>query len=1801
MRRMPSRFGLLSVILIALNVVGLFWIRDALLHAHRPRFRVLAASPARQVDDADRFELRFDAPVARPSEIGERPARALFEIEPEPAGHWRWAEADRLEYLLENRLPLGREYVIRPAAHLEAETGRILVGTSEFRFRTSALELRSCEVRSSDHVYVRLELRFNQLVDPVALLRHLEVYDGGDISGANVRHHKGKIEIHSLTQAPALDIVVRVNRPQSHRLVVKVLRDLTGHGAHLGLVETSVQTLDVLRDFRLENAYVPTPGADDAVEVRLQFSAFFSEKVDPPTVEVRPQVADLRVRRSGSELCLTGAFQCGARYTAIVDRNAVSADGRPLGREQTIAFNIPDRAPTVDLAVRHGILMPTGNLSLDLRLVNVAALGLEAWRLYENNLVAHLQGNARDETSRQVMHRTIALGLQRNVPSTVAIDLRQLLGEVPTGVYALTARARNRHWARDDAVVAVTDIALTTKRERDGYLVWATSLATAAPIANATISALTYTNQVIATATTAADGVARLRVPKNSADDHVWLIAARLAEDLSFIQPDRRPWVSDAVEQSGRSSPTAYDVALFTERGVYRPGDVIHLSGIVREPDGALPPALPLTIRVLRPDGKAAHELPVDARPDQQGFFTIAIPTTTDSRTGPYRFVASVRGAEAALGETSALVEAFVTVRIELDAAMSQEKYCYGEGPPTLAVAGRYLFGQPAADLQLAVPGTYAWRRYESRRFPEYQFDDATRCAHGQLTTIETRLDKDGAATVALSLPPQLAAGVWQASLTATVTEAGGRSVSRHCVTTIDTAEYHIGLRIPKHTFAPVGLPIDIPWVVVTSNDAPAESTKLAFELTRVEFESVLEEVQRKLKWKSVERLVPIQEFEFAQSASGSISIACPSAGYYRLTAVEQRTGQRARVEFYAASQSHDIQSFSLAEPERLEILCDQERYRPGELANIVVRAPSAGTMLLTIESDHVVEHRVVTMTTNTATVCMPVDTALRGSAFISATVVRAVDPKQGSWLPHRSRGMARLRIDHSDARPELVIRAPSRVEPGARIRVEVEAPAAKSSTRAAVVQLWAVDEGILLTTDYRTPDPGAHFFAPRKSEIASADLFSELLPDHLRPESMARIGADRGAAETLRRGTGNDRQRRESAVIWCELATLDAEGCAAFDLELPNMTGRLRVMAVFVDQDTYASAEHDVTLSAPLLVEASWPRYLVTGDSFQAPVKLFNSTDSVLEAELEFDFTGPLEIKVPTSARRVRVAPNEPAVVWLDARAVGIGPATVRVRAVAEANATHPEFVAVAETDLPVRSAAVLHSEVELLRLRAGESRRFAASSAFLPAGSGRVTLSISTEPQVELLPAITQLLDYPYGCLEQTTSRLLAILHAPKLLDRALPGDARVDSAGKKIESGIDRLWSMQTRDGGLGYWPGDNNSHLWGTAYAAEFLARASHEQFTIEPRFLDDLLKYLKLELDRRNDNDADVVDANLRAHLCYVLAAFDMPPVAWLERLAEQVAELDIAGRAHLAGAFAASGRADRAIAILPTGTINTVVGTTTSGRITSQVQQEAALLHVLLDIDVQHVWIPRLVERLYAARKNGWWGTTLATATAMAALARYQLSTPRIASEFTGEVVARGGRTERFDHRAAAHLGFDFNDLPLELKSAGSGTLYVVAAIEGDGTPELAAPFDRNFAVRRHWRARNGAVIDPGKLRIGDLVDVEIEVKATARPDLRGVDNIAIVDLLPAGLEVVNPRLASSGMATHSVARADCVEFLEDRVVIFASEVGASSTFRYALRATAVGSFAVPLVTASCMYDPVIASAHGAGRVEVAP
>jgi uncharacterized protein YfaS (alpha-2-macroglobulin family) len=624
--------------------------------------------------------------------------------------------------------------------------------------------------------------------------------------------------------------------------------------------------------------------------------------------------------------------------------------------------------------------------------------------------------------------------------------------------------------------------------------------------------------------------------------------------------------------------------------------------------------------------------------------------------------------------------------------------------------------------------------------------------------------------------------------------------------------------------------------------------------------------------------------------------------------------------------------------------------------------------------------------------------------------------------------------------------------------------------------------------------------------------------------------------------------------------------------------------MATAVAKSSYGAAGRETLVRGPLLIRPTFPRFLAPGDLAEVPVVVFNLTNAAGLVKVKLEAKGCAGVE-GTAARSVRIAADGEAVVSFRLRATsacGEAEFTVCARL--------GDFTAESNIALPVRPAAPAVTLCEAGWVAAGESKTFDLGGQWLP-GTLEQKLICSAMPTLDLGPGLSYLLRYPYGCVEQTSSRCFPLIYLRELAETVEP-DLVGDEVEDFVDAGITRLWSMQTNSGALSMWSGGREPYWWGSTYAAHFIVEAKRAGFEVEKEDLDLLLDALEKRLDKTGSDEGN---RSVNAYICYVLSIAGRGECSWVERLAEEAEDMSAQAKYHIAAAAFRLGKRGLSRKLIG---MDVVLPKTTalSGSLSSRARDAAVLLDVLLEIDPDSASIPNLMRIILERRRGGRWCSTQENSFALLALGKYAKRFGSEKPDFTAVVSGAGEKLSTFTHEKPATVQL-MENASAKLEVSGEGRCFYTLFRRGTPPDGNVEESDNGLIVRRHLYDRDGKALAHDKIRRGQTVVVEINIHAD-----RFVPNVVVTDMLPAGLEIENPRIASrdrTGWLAKGNLNPEHIDMRDDRLIIFTEARKKTGTYRYVARAVACGEFSLPPIAAECMYDGSIASVNGKGKIRV--
>ncbi|KMO28912.1 alpha-2-macroglobulin family protein [Methylobacterium aquaticum] len=1583
---------------------------------------------------------------------------------------------------------------------------------------------------------------------------------------------------------------------------------LEAYAASLALASDpeTAKTYEALRDehgFRVLDYKVDS----DAAAPRACFT--LSETIDPKA-DVAPFVAvsgasDTAVTAQEQQVCVDG-LRHGERYGVVLRQGLPSTVGESLRKAADYEIYVRDRSPQVRFTGRNYVLPRTGQAGVPLISVNAAKLDVEVVRIGDRGLLPALRS---DEFLSQLSGsslRTIArergvavwkgtldtAPAETNREAVTAFPVLQAVGKVEPGLYVMMARPSGTAALADEEGgyeseatqwFVVSDLGLTAFKGRDGIQVLARSLASASVLKGAEIRLVARNNEVLATRSTDGQGVAAFDpgLARGEGGAAPSLVVARLGDDYGFLDLNLSAFDLADRGVKGRPAPGAAEAYLFPERGVYRSGETVQLTALLRDAKGAAIPTLPLTLVAKRPDGVEYRRAQVaDAGLGGRAF---SLPLLSGIQPGTWRVVAYTDPKAPPVGEATFLVEDYVPERIEVTLTPAEAALKAGE-PATVSVAARYLYGAPGAGLSIG--GSVAVQpaaRSGIKNFEEFSTgldDERIEPVTAELDAPVTT-DAQGRATVRAAVPATSGPRPFEAKVSLQVGEPGGRAVQRSLTLPILPAGPVIGI---KKGFGELREGATASFEVAAARpDGTRLSGEASWTLLRVDRRYQWYRADGRWSYEPVKTTAKIANGRVTLDPGAPAKVAMPvELGQYRL---EVRGPG-----FEAASLSFNVGwsgSETADAPDLLDLTLDRGAYASGDTLKARLRPRFAGTATVAVVSDKVHEIRTLDLPATGATVEIPVKPDWGAGAYLVATAYRPLD-QAAKRLPGRAMGLAWFGIDRDARTLGVTVEAPAKVRPRGELHLPIRLAGLKAGEEARVT-VAAVDVGILNLTRYANPDPFGFFFGQKTLSTEVRDLYGYLIDGMQGTLGAIRSGGDAGGAELDGAPPAQEPLARYSGVV-----TVGPDGRAEVSFPIPAFNGTARVMVTAWSAARVGAASADVVIRDPVVASGTLPRFLDVGDRSRLHVALDNVEGQAGTYAVDVDLAGPVVVPAGALSRSLRLEPGGRGTVEIPLTAAGPGLARVDLRL------NGPGLSEPAGQSFALRiqpgTGALLRREVRKIEPGASLTLSGDLLAEVIP-GTGSVTLAASPFGGIDV-PALLQALDrYPYGCTEQVVSRAMPLLSVNRLAALAQLGlDGTAD---ERVKGAIERVLSRQDSSGVFGLWSSSGSAEdLWLTAYATDFLTRARERGFAVPPTAM-------SLALDRlRNSvaNATEVTGGGLDlAYAAYVLARNGRPVMGDLRYLADtKLASFSTPlARGQIAAALALLGDRARArtafeaaVAALraerDSGTYRADYG--------SRLRDGAGLIALAAETGVARDALGSLGNVVGEERDSGRPTSTQEQAWMVLAAAELAKDAAKDAPSLALDGTPVSGALYR------TYSGAALEAKPVTVTNRGTAPVQLALGIAGN--PAVPEPAEaKGYTIERSYHRLDGSPADLASLRQNDRLVVVLKVteaKASA-------GRLLLVDRLPAGLEIDNPKLldtdATAGLAwAKSDVKPTHTEFRDDRFVAAYDRDPSQSAFfsvAYTVRAVTPGRYVHPAATIEDMYRPGRYGRTAFGTLEV--
>jgi hypothetical protein len=888
------------------------------------------------------------------------------------------------------------------------------------------------------------------------------------------------------------------------------------------------------------------------------------------------------------------------------------------------------------------------------------------------------------------------------------------------------------------------------------------------------------------------------------------------------------------------------------------------------------------------------------------------------------------------------------------------------------------------------------------------------------------------------------------------------------------------------------------------------------------------------------------------------------------------------------------------ARPDKVRITLDKPVYRAGDTIVAKILPPHAGQAILFVESNRQLWHRRIRISTKgrTVRIRLPKAWADRHDLYLSAVVLRPANARR-KITPNRAVGLAHIKLDRSDRKLSVSISAPKKMRPERDLNVTVKLKDLKGQK--AMVTVAAVDVGILNITGFKTPDPLQLFFAKRRYGVGQYDLYSRVIELMKGVRARLRYGGDMAKAVASQRSK-RAHARVKTVALFSGPVKVDANGEAHVKLRIPDHNGTLRLMAVAFTKDRFGSAEDKLVVAAPVIAEIAMPRFLSARDHSTLTLDLHNLSGSARKLRVGIKVSDPLRIR--DSQRTVSLANKGRTTLQFPlsaAHAFGVGKITLTVKGDDINIRRHYE--------LGVRPAWPGVRRVSHMTLRDGDELELDDDlMRGLMKNTVSVSLLASPLPPLNVGSAVKGLLAYPYGCLEQTTSRAFPLLYIDAA--RARQVGLKPFTLAKRSElvaKAIARLRTMQLSSGGFRLWGNRGPEELWLSPYVADFLLEARRQGFSVPDDMLKKSLANLRRRLIRPDSYNLRQAYTRSRPHLliasrayaAYVLARVKRAPLGNLRVLFDNHGKDARSGLplVHLGLALLLQGDEERGMQAIRAGVVKSRERHDYLGDYGSRIRDTGLIIALLnrhgVDVKGADKLIYQLAKEL---REKRYLSTQERLAIFQAAFAGEKHGKAWTGTLEIGDVKRKISLTGSL----LRYLSADDLDAGVTLDISSSRPVYTAVEVTGYSLERPKAK-SNELQVSRRLYDMKGKQVGERPLRVGELLMVHVQVSSKRR-----LDNVLVVDLLPAGLEIENLNLSrGEGLgkvriagvkpgAAMSLSTIRHREYRDDRFVaaIRIYPRRAANLF-YLVRVVTPGDYIVPPPFAESMYVP---EWHGIGK-----
>ena len=1297
----------------------------------------------------------------------------------------------------------------------------------------------------------------------------------------------------------------------------------------------------------------------------------------------------------------------------------------------------------------------------------------------------------------------------------------------------------------------VTSLGLTAKTGSDGkYVVAVNDLLTAAPVENCKILFFNYQNQKIDSAVTNNSGIVTARVQGKP-----FIVLAVKGNDKAYLKVNDANSLSYSnFDISGEVVQQGIKGFIYGERGVWRPGNEIHLSFMLEDKEKTIPMGHPIIAELYDPNGNVV-QTKREGR-NEHGLYCFTFKTDEQAVTGYWRAVVRIGG-----------VSFWKTVRIEsikpnrLSIVTNLPNDILGNGIPdnSIPVQTRWLHGAKTSSLKVNTELKLSQSNTTFPGYKEYSFDDRSRYFNSTTTTFfEGTTDAEGNFTLSADeISTENAPGMLNALFTLRVFEPGGDFSITTAGFKYSPYKEYVGVKLPdsEDNWYSAGKPIPIAGAVLTADGKPVSDREIEVEVYTLEWrwwwdserDNIGSYVNRSYRKPVFNKTVKSQNGKF------NIDVTCNQWGRYYVIARDKFSGHSCGTTFYVSSWRNDMNIPGMAS--LLTLTSDKKAYRAGEKIKITFPSSEGSVALVSVENGKTVKD-IFRVPTSAGSTSFEIDanSEMCPNIYVNVSLIQP-HKNRNNDKPIRLYGVLNINIDDPNLRLTPKIDMARELRPSQDFTVSVSEKDGKPMTYSIAI----VDEGLLSLTSFKTPNPFPAFYAREALGVKTWDFYDDVIGAFGgRLEKAFAVGGD----ESLEPEENRKSDRFTPVVIFKGPFSIKSGEKKTHTFRMPEYIGEVRTMVIAEDNGRYGSASQSTKVNKPLMLNVTMPRLFTPGDVIEIPVTLFAMKENIKNVTVNIKTDDKIEIIEPASKEAHFSGTGEQIIFFKVKIKENIDKSTLTFTAQSGSEKAH------FSCDVDIRIPNPKVTRVDAREVASGETITFNNTMEGLEPAS---FLEITSIPALNLEQRLSYLIRYPHGCGEQITSAVFPQLMLDRIMDLS---EAQKVTAELHVKDVISRLRNYQVSNGGFSYWSNSNYVSDWVSTYITDFLIQAEQVGYRIPTSMKNSALDYLTKQANawRRGDYYSEIE----QSYRLYVLALAGKPNMAAMNRMKEDTYKNPIA-RWQLAGAYALGKHEKIAKALIANLPAEAELYRQLGRCYGSDLRDNAIIMQSMINMDMKDEAY-KLMQKMARKFASNEWLSTQESAFGLCAIGNY---VERYFKDGNGIDVQIGKDTYKTTKTVLQkELVVKNNKSEVTVKNNSSGTLHVrtINSSTPLGVITQSEISGLKMAVNYY---RNGTRNNEPNYKQGEDIVAEITIQNTGNIGL--YEELALTFMFPSGFEFLNERLTTG---VNPFQGTDNVDIRDDRAYLYFSlKQGQSKTFKLRFNAAYSGTYLLPAITCSAMYD----------------